>query len=82
MRQIEAYQAADGSLHVDEKSAVARDTDMLGEELDGFLRFYGLELSRAQEHKACLSALNRRADILIACRKMVSVLEHSIYSED
>lgn len=82
MREIQAYQSADGLLHADEKSAIARDDDIIGEELDGLLRLYKLELSRSQEHKGILTAMRQRSELLKACRLIVKTLEHSIYTDE
>lgn len=83
MRAIEAYQSADGVLHASERAATARDDDMLGEELDGVLRLiFAVDgIGRAQEHKAILRAMGKRAELETACVKILAVLQHGRHNE-
>lgn len=82
MREITAYVSADGQVWTDEAKAVARDTDYLGETLDGFLRHFELGLTRAQEYKALLTAMNKREKLLADARLIVKILEHTDHRED
>lgn len=76
MREVTAYISADGKLHENEAAAIAADDDLLGQELDGLLRLFKLELSRHQEYKGLLSAMKSRAELLKAARAIVAILEH------
>lgn len=77
MQEITAYQCADGSIHVDEDKARAHDDDLLGQEIDGFLRLFALDISRVQEYRAILAAMKKRGELLEAARKIVGILEHA-----
>lgn len=77
MKEIQAYQSADGSVHLSEKAAIDRDENMLGEEVDGLLRVYTLELSRASEYKACLNAMKNKTALLASCKAIIQILEHA-----
>ena len=76
MRQITAYLSADGVFHVDEKSAIARDEDLLGQELEGLLRLFNLDITRNQEYKALLHAMKNRAAFTSAIREVLQIIEH------
>ena len=52
MKPVEAYQTSDGQLFTNESEAVKRQDDIIGEELDGFLMMYELDITRNQEFKA------------------------------
>lgn len=76
MKEITAYQCADGSLHEDEKKALAHDDDLLGQELDGLLRLFNLDITRNQEYSAILAAMKKRGEVLNACRLIINILEN------
>lgn len=78
MKELTAYQCADGSLYEDEKKALAHDDDLLGQELDGLLRLFGLDITRNQEYSGILAAMKRRGEVLTACQLIMNILEHSI----
>lgn len=77
MQEITAYQCADGSIHSDEDKARAHEEDLLGQELDGLLRLFKLDISRSQEYRALLAAMKERKELFKACRAVVQILEHA-----
>jgi len=81
MREITAYQSADGKLHTNEKAAIDADENLLGEELDGLLRLFKLDIGRHTEYRGILAAMKNRAELLAACRSIVRILEHGEHSE-
>ena len=76
MKTIHAYQCADGSIFTDEKKAKAHDDDLLGQEIDGLLRLYCLDITRNQEFKGCLSVMGKREELKNAALAILSVLNH------
>lgn len=76
MREITAYQAADGSIHTTEKSSVEKDDDLLGKELDGLLQLFNLDLARSQEYKALVYVMKNRDELLKATHAIVRIIEH------
>jgi hypothetical protein len=72
---ITAYQCSDGSIHTDEHKAKAHEDDLLGQELDGLLRLFELDISRNQEYKGLLSAMKKRGEILTAAKSIIEILE-------
>jgi hypothetical protein len=77
MREIEAYQCSDGALFTDEKKAAAHDDDLLGQEIDGLLRLYGLDITRNQEFKGCLSVMGKRQELKAAAAAILAILNHA-----
>ena len=82
MRTVEAYQSADGALHLDEKSAKARDDDLLGEALDGLFRLFELDVPRSHQHKALLCVMKKRAALSQSIAEIAKVLDHVEQNED
>jgi hypothetical protein len=77
MREISAYQCSDGALFTDENKAKAHEEDLLGQELDGLLRLFELDISRNQEFKGILSAMKRREEVKTAAAAILAILNHS-----
>jgi len=75
MQEITAYRCSDGSIHSDEIKAKAYEDDLLGQELDGFLRLFELDITRNQEFKGILCAMRKRPEILKAAQIIISILE-------
>jgi hypothetical protein len=75
MQEITAYQCSDGSIHDDENKAQAHEDDLLGQELDGFLRLFELDITRGKESKGILCAMKKRAEILKAAQIIINILE-------
>jgi len=82
MKEINAYQCADGSIFTNEKQAKAHDDDLLGQEIDGLLRLYQLDISRNQEFKGCLSVMGKRAELKTAALAILAVLNHGEDSDE
>jgi hypothetical protein len=79
MKEINAYQCVDGSIFTSEKQAKAHDDDLLGQEIDGLLRLYALDITRNQEFKGCLSVMGKRDELKTAALAILAVLN---YGED
>lgn len=76
MLEITAYQCADGSVFTNESKAKAHDDDLLGQEIDGLLRLYCLDITRNQEFKGCLSVMGKRKELKEAATAIMSILNH------
>jgi hypothetical protein len=75
LQEITAYRCSDGSVHADEKKAQAHEDDLLGQELDGLLRLFELDITRNQEFKGILCAMKKRSEILKAAQTIITILE-------
>lgn len=76
MLEITAYQCSDGSVFTNESKARAHDDDLLGQEIDGLLRLYCLDITRNQEFKGCLSVMGKREELKEAITTILSILNH------
>lgn len=76
MQEITAYRCSDGSIHSDENKAQAHEDDLLGQELDGLLRLFELDITRNQEFKAILCVMKKRPALLEAAKLIVNILEN------
>jgi len=76
MKEIIAYMCADGSIHESERAAVAHDDDLLGQELDGLLRLFQLDITRHQEYRALLCVMNKRGELLKSVNSIAQILNH------
>jgi hypothetical protein len=77
MININAYQCSDGSLFTKEDLATAHEDDLLGQEIDGLLKLYGLDITRNQEFKGCLAVMNKRKELFEAVCAILKILNHS-----
>jgi hypothetical protein len=77
MREINAYQCSDGAIFTDDRNAKAHEDDLLGQEIDGLLKLYGLDISRNQEYKGCLSVMGKRQELQEAVSAILAILNHS-----
>jgi len=78
MREITAYQCSDGSLHTDEEKARAHEDDLLGQELDGLLRLFALDITRVQEHRGLLRVMQNRKDLRASILAILKSLDHGL----
>ena len=79
MKEINAYQCSDGIVFTDEARAKAHEDDLLGQELDGLLRLFELDITRNQEYKALLCAMKKRDALKTALSALIEILE---FNED
>lgn len=77
MKTIEAFLCYDGSIFTSEERAIAHEEDLLGQEIDGLLKLFCLDITRNQEFKGCLSAMSKRKELENAARLIVAIIEHS-----
>ena len=78
MLEIIAYQCSDGSLHTDEDKARAHEDDLLGQELDGLLRLFALDITRVQEHRGLLRVMQNRKDLRVSLLAILKSLDHGL----
>ena len=78
MREITAYQCSDGSLHTDEEKARAYEDDLLGQELDGLLRLFAIDITRVQEHRGLLRVMQNRKDLRVSLIAILKSLDHGL----
>lgn len=79
MKQIQAFQCADGTIHDDEDKAKAHDEDLLGAELDGLLKlfaFNGGQITRNDEYKSLMQLMKRKDELKQACSAILLILNH------
>ena len=77
MKELTAYQCSDGAIFIDDRNAKAHEEDLLGQEIDGLLKLYGLDISRNQEYKGCLSVMGKRQELKEAAAAILVILNHS-----
>lgn len=63
MKTIEAYQTSDGQLFTSESKAKEHQDDLLGQELDGLLKLFNLDITRTQEYKSLFQLMKRRKEL-------------------
>ena len=78
MREITAYQCSDGSLHTDEEKARAHEDDLLGQELDGLLRLFALDITRVQEYRGLMRVMQNRKDLRVSILAILKSLDHGL----
>lgn len=78
MREITAYQCSDGSLHTDEDKARAHEDDLLGQEIDGLLRLFALDITRVQEHRGILRVMQNRKDLRVSILAILKSRDHGL----
>ena len=74
MIEISAYKCCDGMMFEDEEKAREHEDDLLGQELEGLLRLFDLDISRNQEYKALLSVMKKRKELLEAVEAISNIL--------
>ena len=60
----------------DEEKAREHEDDLLGQELEGLLRLFDLDISRNQEYKALLSVMKKREELLKSIVAISNILNH------
>ena len=76
MVEISAYKCYDGMIFEDEKEAKEYEDDLLGQELDGLLRLFDLDISRNQEYLALLSVMKKREELLKSVTVITNILNY------
>lgn len=76
MQEITAFRCSDGSIHLNEKKAQAHEDDLLGQELEGLLRLFELDITRTQEFKGISCAMKKRPELLQAAKIIINILEN------
>lgn len=77
MKEIIAYQCADGTIFTDEKKAAAYDEDLLGQEVDGLLKLAEIP-GRYEQYKYALNMLKKenRQSLAEQCRLILKVINN------
>ena len=75
MQEVTAYRCSDNSIHLDENKAKAYEEDLLGQELDGLLRLFELDITRNQEFRAILGVMKKRTELLKSVNLIINILE-------
>ena len=76
MIEISAYKCCDGMMFEDEEKAREHEDDLLGQELEGLLRLFDLDISRNQEYKALLSVMKKREELSEAVEAISNILNY------
>jgi|GEM_PF-6092660 len=63
MLEVICYRTFDGTLFEDQDKAEEYTEDKLGEELDGLLKLFNLDIERSREYKALLQLLKRKDEL-------------------
>jgi hypothetical protein len=74
MKEITAFRCSDGVLYSDEDKAEAHEVELLGQELDGLLRLFELDISRVQECRGVMCAMKKHHDLLNAAKLIIAIL--------
>lgn len=61
--EIEAYKTPDGKIFESKKAANEHYENLLGEELDGLLKLFKLDIERSREYKVLLQLLGNKAEL-------------------
>ena len=76
MIEISAYKCCNGMIFEDEEKAREHEDDLLGQELDGLLRLFELEITRNQEYKGILSVMKKRKELSEAVEAILNILNY------
>ena len=77
MKSFEGYETADGKLFNDERSALAHETDLIGEELDGLImHVLKLDIPRHHQRRALLTAIAEKNDLRKCINRLYFLLNH------
>lgn len=77
MIEISAFKCSDGTLFECEDKAKAYEDDLLGQELDGLLRLFELNIGRHEEYKALIRVMNKRKELKNSIALILKILNHS-----
>ena len=77
MKMFECYKTVDGQFFDNEEEAKRHEDDIVGAELEQFLRItMNLETRGCEVHKGMIKAINSRIALKETCRKILSVLQY------
>lgn len=74
--EMRCFKTFDGRLFEDEKQAKAHADDILGEELDGLLKMFHLDITRTQEYKALLALMKNRDGLQNTIARLHAILSY------
>jgi len=75
MKTIEAYQCSDGTIFDCDNKAKSHEDDLLGQELDGLLKLFQLDITRNQEYKGLLAIMKSRKELKNTIQLILNILE-------
>ena len=76
MHEIICYKTFDGKLFENEDEAKAYTEDKLGEELDGLLKLFKLDVARNQEYRALLQLLKNKKELEKSINAISEILDY------
>lgn len=76
MREIVCFKTYDGELFEDENAAIEHAENLLGEQLDGLLKLFNLDITRNQEYKALIQLLKRKPELKPAIAAINALLDY------
>mgnify|MGYP000954804026 CR=1 FL=1 len=76
MIEISAFQCSDGTIFECENKAKEHEDNLLGQELDGLLRLFELNIGRHEEYKALIRVMNKRKELKEAATLILKILNH------
>lgn len=79
MKEISAYKTADGLLFDSEKQAQQHEDDLLGEELDGLMKLFPMDIYRGTLQKAIIHAMNNKKELKCCLENILQLLD---FNED
>ena len=82
MKTIEAYQASDGKLFIDERECAKHQDDIIGADIDGLLMMFELDITRNQQFKAVLAVMGKQPELISVLRALLVHLEHGDGEDD
>lgn len=77
MIEISAFKCSDGAIFECEDKAKEYEDDLLGQELDGLLRLFELNIGRHEEYKALIRVMNKRKELKEATSLILKILNHA-----
>ena len=75
MKTITGYQISNGDIFTNEVEAKKAEENLLGEELDGLLKLFALDITRNQEYKSLLQLLPKRKELEKQILKILEILK-------
>lgn len=75
MKTIEAYQCSDGTIFDCDSKAKLHEDDLLGQELEGLLKLFQLDITRNQEYKGLLAVMKNRKELKNSIQLILNILE-------
>ena len=82
MLTIMAYKCSDGTIFENVRKAQEHQKDLIGDELEKLLKLFKLDITRNQEFKGILSAIENQKELLKHLKAVLFTLEHGEEEEE